>query len=143
MVQPTSIDILNQLLALHMRSLPMYLMSAKPWTSGDDAECLEALEHIASDQELMANRIAAVIREHGGTVTPSEFPMQFTDMHDLSLSYLIPAVEERQEREILFMRDAISQLRDAPAPRAITEEALGAAQAHLDSLREVCAKATA
>ena len=52
-------------------------------------------------------------------------------------------MQARQEREIEFMEWAGENLAGAAAPGAIAEEALGAAKAHLDSLRELGAVSTA
>jgi hypothetical protein len=138
MAQPNPLEILNRLYALHSCSLPRYLASAPPWSPPlSDAAALTALRHIAEDQQVMADRIGAVILEHGGTVLSGEFPMEFTDMHDLSLDYVMPQVKARQEREIEFIRRCIQALEHAPAARAIAEEALGAAIAHLDNLSDL------
>ena len=135
--QSDPLAILNRIHAMHERSLPMYLASAPPWTPNPDCAELVTLRHVAEDQQLMADRIGSVIVEHGGTVDRSEFPMEFTDLHDLSIDFLIPQVRRRQEQEIEYLRRCITQLQEAPAPRAIAEEALGAAIAHLDNLKEV------
>ena len=137
MAQSDPLAILNRLQAMHVRSLPMYLASAPPWSPDPNSAELTALRHIAEDQQLMADRISSVILEHGGTVAASEFPMEFTDLHDLSIDFLIPQVRRRQEEEIDYLRSSIERLQDAPAPRAIAEEALGAAIAHLDTLKEL------
>ena len=144
MPRQSPVEILNQLLALHTRSLPTYLLSAKPWVSNEAAQAaLTVLEQIAADQGLVAGRIVAVIRDEHGTPTSSEFPINFTDMHDLSMDYIMAEVQARQEREIEFMEWAVENLAGAAVPGAIAEEALGAAKAHLDSLRELGAVSTA
>ena len=144
MPRQSPVEILNQLLALHTRSLPTYLLSAKPWVSNEAAQAaLTVLEQIAADQELVAGRIVAVIRDEHGTPTSSEFPINFTDMHDLSMDYIMAEVQARQEREIEFMEWAVENLAGAAVRGAIAEEALGAAKAHLDSLRELGAVSTA
>jgi hypothetical protein len=133
----TPVDILNQLLAIHLRSLAVYLGSARPWTPTPDSPALAVLGHIAEDQILMADRIAKVILEQDGTITASEFPMEFTDLHDLSIDFLIPQVKARLERELRFMRQCVELLQAYPAPRAIAEEAVGAALGHLDNLQDL------
>ena len=144
MPRQSPVEILNQLLALHTRSLPTYLLSAKPWVSNEAAQAaLTVLEQIAADQGLVAGRIVAVIRDEHGTPTSSEFPINFTDMHDLSMDYIMAEVQARQEREIEFMEWAVENLAGAAVPGAIAEEALGAAKAHLDSLRELGVVSTA
>ena len=90
MPRQSPVEILNQLLALHTRSLPTYLLSAKPWVSNEAAQAaLTVLEQIAADQGLVAGRIVAVIRDEQGPPASSEFPINFTDMHDLSLDYIM------------------------------------------------------
>ena len=144
MPRQSPVEILNQLLALHTRSLPTYLLSAKPWVSNEAAQAaLTVLEQIAADQGLVAGRIVAVIRDEHGTPASSEFPINFTDMHDLSMDYIMAEVQARQEREIEFIEWAVENLAGAAAPGAIAEEALGAAKAHLDSLRELGVVSTA
>ena len=97
MPRRSPVEILNQLLALHTRSLPTYLLSAKPWVANEDAEAaLAVLEQIAADQQLMAGRIVSVIRDEGGTPARSEFPINFTDMNDLSMDYIMAEVQSRQ-----------------------------------------------
>lgn len=137
MPDQTVVNVLNRLLTLHSRSLPTYLASARPWFSKRNSEEEAVLRHIAADQKLMVGRIGTVIMDLGGSVFPSEFPMEFTDLHDLRADYLVGQVMERQQREIDWMRQNLDPLRSEPAALAIGEEALGAAQAHLDSLNEL------
>ncbi len=108
--------ILNRLMGLHLRSLPAYLSSAQPWFASADSPAENALRHIAEDQRIMANRLGAVILEHGGTIQSSEFPMEFTDLNDLSIDYLLQLVRQSLEDDIVDIRQCIDQLQDAPAP---------------------------
>ena len=137
MPESSTVEFLNRLLSLHSRSLPTYLASARPWFPQKSSEIEAVLRLIADDQRLMVDHIAAVIMDQHGTIQRSEFPMEFTDLHDLSVDYLLPRVIDRQQREIAWMRSGLADLQDEPAARAVAEEALGAAQAHLDSLLEV------
>jgi hypothetical protein len=138
MADPSTLDLLNQLLALHSRSLPTYLDSARPWFSEPNSDAEAVLRLIAEDHRLMVDRIGTLILEHEGTIKPSEFSMDFTDMHDLSVDYLIPQVVARLEEDIDWIRrECVPQLSGASEARAIAEEALGAAQGHLDSLNEL------
>jgi hypothetical protein len=120
----------------------MYLASARPWFPQPESEAAAVLRHIADDQQLMVDRIGHVILDQGGSVQPSEFPIEFTDLHDLSIDYLIPQLIERQQREIDWMRQCAESLHEDPTARAITQEALGAAQGHLDSLQELLGEST-
>ena len=132
----TTIDVLNRLLALHSHSLPMYLVNAPPWFAEDDLAAATALRHVAEDQQLMLDRIGSLIVGCGAVTHAGEFPMVFTDMHDLSLDYILSEVKQRQRNEIEQIQMCIDQLKDAPIAKAIAEEALGAAKAHLENLTE-------
>jgi hypothetical protein len=140
MADQNVVDPLNRLLALHSRSLPMYLASAQPWFPELDSDAERVLRHLADDQRMMVDQIGAVILDIGGLVQPSEFPMEFTDLHDLSIEYLLPLVAARQQEELGQMRQIAHQVRHHPTARAVAEEALGAAPAHLDNLREIGAQ---
>ena len=133
----STMNLLNELLAMHSFSLPSYLASAKPWIRRGDTKSGDLLRLIAADQRRMADRIGAVIVESGGTVQPGEFPMLFTDMHDLSTDYLLNQVMEFQRHDVARIGEIVAQLERSPAAVAIAKEALGAAKAHLDQLEEL------
>lgn len=137
MSQNNPVDILNQLIALHSTSLPVYLESAEPWAAESDRPALAVLSQIATDQQLMAARLRKAVLDLNGRVATCEFPIDFSGMHDLSLSYLLRVVVDRHVQEIAFIEKAVSALADCPIGLAMAEEALGAARGHLDSLREL------
>lgn len=137
MGEMTTVDVLNQLLAIHSRSLPTYLRSAPPWYGDEDSEAVTVLRHIADDHALMVAKIGSEILREGGVVKGGEFPMLYTDMHDLSIEYILRQVVLQQESEMEVIRSCVSKLQHAPAARALAEEALGAAQGHLDNLNSL------
>jgi hypothetical protein len=134
---PTTLELLNELLVLHSRSLPTYLANAKPWAKRNDTRSLQVLQNIASDHRLMTDRIARVIMRQGGIPDMGEYPMLFTDMHDLSTDYVLKSVREFQMRDIKRIGEIVDALLDAPQALAVAQEALGAAKAHLDLLDEL------
>ena len=133
----STVDVLNRLLALHSRSLPTYLASARPWIAENEQEAITVLRHIAESQESIVERLGTMVVEEGGIPSIGEYPMMFTDMHDLSMDYILPRLVEWIDADIVTIRQCVSDLNGAPAAKAIAEEALGAAQAHLDSLQEL------
>ena len=52
----STVEILNQLLVAHSRSLPMYLASARPHRRHGDDKAAEVLAHIVEDQQWMVDR---------------------------------------------------------------------------------------
>lgn len=137
MPSPHVIDTLNRLLALHEKSLPMYLGYASPWSIGEDTAAREVLGHIVADQKLMVDRIGQAIIDAGGTPTHGRFPLYFTGWHDLTYEFLVKQMIACQKKDIAAIQTCIVQLESAPTAKALAEESLGAAKGHLESLEEL------
>ncbi len=131
MIAPQDLQALNRLLQLEYRSLPVYLEYADPWHRHEDQEAVEALRHAAQDHQETARRLAEFIYEHDGAVDPGEFPMEFTDLHDLDMEYLLPLVVEAERRTIAEMEQLVQGIQ-SPEAKTLAEEVLGAERAHLD-----------
>src|SRR5689334_12595945 len=82
-------DVLNKLLVLHTRSLPVYLSYAQPWQVRNHPRVMEALENIVHLQQDMADRVATLLMENNAQLDFGEFPMHFTGLHDLSVEYVL------------------------------------------------------
>ncbi len=131
------VPVLNRLLVLHHRSLPQYLCSATPWSTARDSRTIQVLREIADDQRWIADQLGAMILAEHGRPHMGEYPMSFTGLHDLSLQYLMGEVAARQRKEIETIQECVAQLSDAPAAKALAENALGAAKGHLQNLDEL------
>ena len=133
---------LNRLLALHSRSLPSYLASARPFSRpGIDQRASEVLQIIIDDHRRLVDQVAGLIREQDGSVSLGEFPMEFTDLHDLSLDYLVGVLIQKQQATISQIEQIAQELAGNSRGKALAQEALGAAKGHLVSLRELTAVA--
>ena len=78
----------------------------------------------------------------GGTPASGEFPMEFTGMHDLSVDHILRSVLDRQQFEVELIDQLSQQLTWDATAKALAQEALGAAKAHIQSLEE-CSSAPA
>jgi hypothetical protein len=132
-----TINVLNRLLAIEYRSLPNYLQHKGSWAQASDARAKDVFHDIVHSQAEISERIAQEVTERGGTPEPGGFPMEYTDLHFLSVDYLVTQLVDSQKKAIA----AIQQCRDASgldvAARAMVEEALGAEKAHLEALEEL------
>jgi hypothetical protein len=138
-----TLAVLNHLLVLHRRSLPMYLSFAVPWVQAGDTADGEALALIVADQQRMADRLGAMIVEADGVPNEGEFPSRFTAWNDLSFVYLRQKLVGDQQQRIAAMERCVGQLRLAPLALAVAQEALGEARGHLETLRELAAQPVA
>jgi hypothetical protein len=136
-----AIDLLNELLAIEYRSLPMYLTYASPWRHSQDARAGEVMQHIVTDQQHMSARLVEEIQDRGSSPEVGDFPMDFTDMHDLSLDYLVKDVLVWQQRGVDRIEQIAAALEGDRAARELAQEVLGAERAHLEALAELIASA--
>lgn len=128
--------VLNRLSVIHSRSLAMYLSYAAPW-SAESNGAADTLKAIVADQKRIADRVGEMIVESNGDVDPGAFPMRFTSLHDLSFRFLLDKLIEHQKRDIVAIEQCTAQLTTAPLAKAVAQDALGAAKAHLESLKEL------
>lgn len=133
---------LNRLLAIHYRSLPMYLADAGMWRGSDahDDELAKALKHLVSDYTATCSRIATAILDRAGAVEHTSYSMEFTDTNFLSLDYMLVEIIELLKRDMDQMRRIVVALGDDADAKALAQEALGAAKAHLEILTALAAK---
>jgi len=136
-------EILNRLLVIHNRSLPMYLSYAVPWSGRGNEAAGEALSLVVADHKNMVDRLGEMILDNGSSVSSGEFPLRFTALHDLSFEYLLQKVVEHQKKAIEEIAECTDQLRLAPAAQAIAQESLGEAKGHLKSLEELAERPAA
>ncbi|HEX3868976.1 MAG TPA: ferritin-like domain-containing protein [Pirellulales bacterium] len=140
MIRKSNVDtmqLLNRLLVVEHRSLPMYLTDACPWRRAGDEKAAETLENIVADKRQMVARIVEFIQDRGGTIGLGHFPMEFTDTHDLSLDYLVRELVRCQRLDIERIERLVDLLRDDRAACELAQEALGADRAHLEALERV------
>jgi hypothetical protein len=130
---------LNRLLTVLERSLPMYLSYASPWTRRGDEKAVQALEHIVAEQKRLAERASELVLEHG-PIDMAEFPIEFLDMHDLSLDFLLSKLVEYQKRDVTALEQCAADLQSDRRAAAVAEEALGAARGQLETLEELRAE---
>ena len=128
--------VLNRLLVLHHRSLPVYLSQAMPWLHRNNAAAQETLQSIAADHRATVDRLGEMIVAEGGVPTYGEFPLRYTALHDLSLAYLVTRMIEYERQLIQRITECADLLRMNPTAQALALESLGAAKAHLQSLEE-------
>lgn len=133
-------DILNRILVLHARSLPVYLSYARPDQLWKHPKVADVLDRIVADHQRMVDRLGTLILENHGVVNHGEFPMSFTALHDLSVEYLLNMLIDRQKRFVAVIEKLADQLTLAPYAQAAAREAVGEAKGHLENLEELAAE---
>jgi hypothetical protein len=135
-------DLLNRLLVIEYRSLPMYLLDATPWTHPGDGKATAALRSIVATQRALAQRLADAIMNRGGTVEKGEYPMDFTELNFLSLDYLMKELVRYEKQQVTQVERIASRMLD-PEARELALEVLGAEKAHVEMLQEFAGQTAA
>lgn len=120
----------------------MYLVSAPPHRQLGDDGAWAVIQQIIEDQQTMIDKIADHVESLDGTPNMGEFPMEFTGMHDLSMEFILRKALERQKIERTLVEQISSDLESGSQARALAQESLGAAKAHVESLEECLASAS-
>ena len=119
---------LMQLLLHHYRSLPIFLTEAVPWTHRGDERATSVLLDIVAGQRDLSNRIAAELEQRGWPLDMGEYPMEFLDLHFLSLDFLLQRLVENQQREVDAIARLSAEVDEDPVAHDLAQEALGAAK---------------
>ena len=135
-------EVLNRLLILHQRSLPMFMTYAALWHSKQSGHAVQTLQHLVEDQKRLAGKISEYLQEMRWRIDPGEFPLEYTGLHDLSLTFLWPKLIDAQRGDVAEIEKCVASLANDPFARAIAEEALGAARGHLQTMEEVAPEIT-
>jgi hypothetical protein len=139
MAKSNSNAALNRLLSIVHRSFPTYVADACPWIHQGDARAKQVLDHMVADYRLYSQRLSNLLMERRALVGFGDYPMAFTDTHDLSLDYLLNEMAYYQRQDIAVIQQCVAALAGEPEGRALAEEVLGNAWGHLESLEELLA----
>lgn len=137
MTNSDSNAVLNRLLVILHRSFAMYLADARPWTHAGDQEALKVIGHLVDDQKRYARRVVDLLMDRRVAFGWGEYPIIFTDTHDLSLDYLLTEVIHYHKQDIQAIEACVRDLGTDLTAKALAEEILGNARGHLESLEEL------
>jgi bacterioferritin (cytochrome b1) len=129
-----SIAALNRVLGVVLRSFPQYLRWSRPWVPPGHERELEALEKIVTEQEAFAERLFETIDDLGGLPDTGEFPMEFTDTHDLSIDYMLREAVGYSRQDVADLEAAAATPNLAPQAQPLVREAAEMAKRQLAAL---------
>jgi bacterioferritin (cytochrome b1) len=132
---PTAI--LNRVLAMLRKSFPQYARHARPYIPPGHEQAWRTLKDIATTEESLAHQVNDEIVSMGGTTDSGDFPIEFTDTHDLGIDYMIAEAIGYQRQDIADLDACIKDLADRPSAHAVCEEILNVAKRHLKSLEDL------
>ena len=135
-------DILNHVLATLNRSFAMYLSYAMPYFSQHDDAARAEFENLVADQKNYVKKLGEMVVNYHRRADMGDFPMAYTDCHDLSLDYLIRQMTKLHQDDLRVIEKAERELAAArdPAALALVQEILGNARGHLENLKQLVSR---
>lgn len=143
MSSPDTIDVLNRVLTILERSFTQYMRYARPYIPPGRENVMQTIDQIVAGQDALAERVSQQVFESGGLPDHGEFPIEFTDTHDLSIDFLVQEASDCMKQDVSDLDECVDALRLAPAAQSLASEALGMSKGHLELLEELHANSAA
>ena len=137
MTSPDSITVLNYVLGMLRQSFPQYLRFARPYIPRQITGVWTTITDIAAAQDALAERVGEQLVAAGARPNAGEFPMEFTDAHDLGIDYLIREAIGYQKQDVAELELYAATPGLSPAAGSLVSEAVGLAKGHLETLAEL------
>ena len=115
---------LNRLLIAIGRSLLQYVGHCSSWTSRSDQKIAEEFPSLVAAQQEHVAELAELLISRRWSVDYGGFPAQFTDLHFLSLKYLLKIIVTNQKSVLNELEDASHTCVDDPEAATLIEEIL-------------------
>lgn len=136
MLPAKQFELLNRIAALHHRSLPTYLTYARPWVRSGCESKAEIIDDIAADHHDLVQRILRVLEADDRPVMLGDFPMDYTDLNDLSLDFILQELTHYERRLLKTLEEIASWMDREESSYLLASMAIGLAMGHLDNLAE-------
>jgi hypothetical protein len=122
-------DVLNGVLILLRRSLLQYAAEAWPWTGSHSAALRAEIDQLIAAQSERVRKLAELLDGRRWTIDFGAFP-DFTDLHFLSLIFVLPHVVENEQKIVREIELALPACAgDSEATALLAETLVGESQA--------------
>jgi len=129
-------ELLNQVLIVMGRSLLQYSAQAWPWTGDGPAGPQSTVNGLIAEQSGRIGQLADLLDSRRWTVDFGVFP-DYTDLHYLSLEYVLPHLVQNQRSVIREIEAVIPQCASDAEGLALLAEILQGERAALAKLEEL------
>jgi len=131
---------LNQLVIDLGRSLLQYVSEAWPWISAGEAETRSELDKLIDRQSNAVGRITALLAERGWPIEFGSYPTEYTDLHYVSLEFLLGQLVQNADELVDEIEDVIERCRDDdPEAAELLDDVLRDQQYIANKLRDLAA----
>lgn len=134
---------INALLVRLNRSLVQYVHEADAYANDATQGLLDLVESISARQREDVARLVAFLDERNHPINFGAFPVDFTSLHYVAVSYLLTRLIAAQQELVDTFEKAAAELSDDPAGAAILSEIAQAERSALEKLRDAKQPASA
>ena len=133
---------LNQLLIDIGRSLLQYVGHCSSWSSRSQAALEEEFPKLVAIQQEHVAHLSALLTERRWSIDFGGFPASFTDLHFLSLTYLLKLIVKNQEAVIAELDEAFHTSVHDPEAATLIGQILKSERELTQRLRELSSAGT-
>ena len=135
---------LNRVLIRIYRSLLQYVGECWPWTPATAGTAEQnAINALVNSQQASVARLAEFLANREWPVTFGVYPAEFTDLHYVSLEFLLSRLVTDQNAIVTALEQVQQAVRDDPHAAALLHDVTAAEKGHLYQLRELAKRAPA
>ena len=137
MALSTDLEILNRVLRELSNCFLQYAGECWPWTSAgaEGAKLRDSVMQCVERQRQSIGLVAEHLAAHQDRVEFGKFPAEFTDLHYVSLSFLLKRLVESQTKLVEFIDRTVTLLPSGTVCREILETVSGNERANLAALQ--------
>lgn len=134
----------NRLLINVGRSFLQYVGECWPWTQVDAAAERDKINDlVARQQRQVAKLVELLVQRDGGAIDFGSYPTEYTDLHYVSLDYLLAQLIENEQLVVAEIDDSHRSAADDPEAAELLEQFLAEERCNLKALEELAAARTA
>lgn len=126
---------LNQLLIDLSRSLLQYVGQCCTWASQAQADMEQDFGKLVAEQEHHVAQLAELLLERHWTIDFGGFPATYTDLHFLSLKFLLKQIVVNQKAIVAELDEAVHTCVDDPEATALITQILGSERQMTEQLQ--------
>lgn len=134
---------LNQLMIDLGRSLLQYVGQCSTWTSRDEAAIATEFPAIVAIQQQHASELADLLTARQWMIDYGGFPAAYTDLHFLSLKYLLKSIVINQRAVVAALDEASHDCVDDPEAAAVINRILASERQITERLEAMARPAVA
>lgn len=130
----------NRLLINVGRSFLQYVGECWPWTQVDaNAERDKINDLVARQQTQIARLVELLVQRDGGAIDFGSYPTEYTDLHYVSLDYLLAQLIENEQLVVAEIDASRRSATDDSEAAELLDQIHSAEQANLKELQDLAA----